>query len=176
MARKRSLPEARAVAGSDVAGAPFSPGVRVDVLRLSHAAGLQLPAYQTPQAAGLDLLAAVGEHAPLHLARGGRVLVPTGLAIAVPAGYEAQVRPRSGLALKHGVTVLNSPGTIDADYRGEVQVILVNLGEADFVVRRGERIAQLVIAPVVRADLVEVATLDTTERGAGGFGSTGHKT
>jgi dUTP pyrophosphatase len=155
-----------------------SPGavVRVRFVRLPHGVGLPLPAYQTAQAAGLDLLAAVGEHAPLHLARNGRVLVPTGLAIALPNGFEAQVRPRSGLALKHGITVFNSPGTIDADYRGEVAVILVNLGEADFVVRRGERIAQLVIAPVVQGSLVEVAALDETQRGAGGFGSTGRST
>ena len=132
-----------------------------------------MPAYQTAQAAGLDLVAAVGEHAPVHLAKGARVLIPTGLAIALPPGFEAQVRPRSGLALKHGVTVLNSPGTIDADYRGEVQVILVNLGDEAFVVRRGERIAQLVFAPVLHAALVEVGSLDATERGAGGFGSTG---
>ena len=150
-------------------------GVRVRVVRLPNGAGLPLPAYQTAQAAGLDLLAAVGEHAPVHLARGARVLIPTGLSIALPPGFEAQVRPRSGLALKHGITVLNSPGTIDADYRGEVAVILINLGEADFVVRRGERIAQLVIAPVVQVALTEVEMLDETARHAGGFGSTGRK-
>lgn len=147
------------------------PAIRV--MHLPHGAGLPLPTYQTAAAAGLDLLAAVGEATPLLLARGARMLVPTGLAIALPAGFEAQVRPRSGLALKHGVTVLNSPGTIDADYRGEVGVMLINHGEADFVVRRGDRIAQLVIAPVVRVVLVEVALLDETTRGADGFGSTG---
>ena len=148
---------------------------QVCVVRLSHGQGLPLPAYQTSQAAGLDLLAAVGEHAPVYLARGARALIPTGLSIALPPGFEAQVRPRSGLALKHGITVLNSPGTIDADYRGEVAVILINLGDADFVVRRGERIAQLVVAPVVQGALTEVAVLDETLRGAGGFGSTGRK-
>lgn len=146
---------------------------RVRVMRLPHARGLALPAYQTAQAAGLDLVAAVGEYEPLSLRVGQRVLVKTGLAIALPPGFEAQVRPRSGLALKHGITVLNSPGTIDADYRGELQVILVNLGQADFEVRRGDRIAQLVIAPVVQAALVEVEALDETLRGADGFGSTG---
>lgn len=149
--------------------------VTVRMMRLPHAAGLALPEYQTPLAAGLDLVAAVGEFAPLALAKGERVLVPTGLALALPPGFEAQVRPRSGLALRHGITVLNSPGTIDADYRGEVQVILINHGPADFVVRRGERIAQLVVAPVVQAVLVEVEALDDTLRGAGGFGSTGRK-
>lgn len=149
--------------------------VSVRVMRLAHGKGLDLPAYQTVQAAGLDLVAAVGEFAPVSLRKGERVLVPTGLAIALPPGFEAQVRPRSGLALKHGITVLNSPGTIDADYRGELQVILVNLGQADFEIRRGERIAQLVIAPVVQADLVEVDGLDDTARGASGFGSTGRK-
>ena len=154
-------------------GTKAGHGVQVKVLRLPHAQGLALPVYQTPDAAGLDLLAAVGEHAPVHLASGARVLIPTGLAIALPPGFEAQVRPRSGLALKHGVTVLNSPGTIDADYRGEVSVILINHGSDDFVVRRGERIAQLVIAPVVRTSLIDVVALDETNRGAGGFGSTG---
>jgi dUTP pyrophosphatase len=147
--------------------------VSVRVVRLPHGAGLPMPAYQTSQAAGLDLLAAVGEHAPVHLGIGQCVLIPTGLAIALPPGFEAQVRPRSGLALKHGVTVLNSPGTIDADYRGEIQVILINHGDADYVVRRGERIAQMVVAPVVQATLMEVAELDGTARGTGGFGSTG---
>lgn len=129
------------------------------------------PAYQTPGAAGLDLAAAVADDvviAPL-----ARALVPTGLSVAIPAGYEAQVRPRSGLALKHGVTVLNSPGTIDSDYRGEIKVLLVNLGDAPFVVRRGERVAQLVVAPVVQAALAFVEELDETARGAGGYGSTG---
>lgn len=145
--------------------------VDVAVLRLPHAEGLPLPAYQSDGAAGLDLLAAV--EAPLTLPPLGRALVPTGLALALPQGYEAQVRPRSGLAAKHGVTVLNSPGTVDADYRGEVKVILVNLSDTPFAIARGERIAQMVIAPVTRARLVEATELDGTARGAGGFGSTG---
>jgi len=145
----------------------------VPILRLPHGEGLPLPAYETAQAAGMDLRAAVPDDAPLTLRPGDRHPVPTGLAFALPAGFEGQVRPRSGLAAKHGVTCLNSPGTVDADYRGEVKVILVNLGEEDFVVRRGERIAQLVIAPVVQAAWSEVASLDDTARGAGGFGSTG---
>ena len=154
-------------------GTKTGHSVQVQVLRLPHANGLALPGYQTADAAGLDLLAAVGEHAPVHLAVGARVLIPTGLAIALPPGFEAQVRPRSGWALKHGVTVLNSPGTIDADYRGEVSVILINHGSNDVVVRRGERIAQLVIAPVVQANLIDVAVLDESNRGSSGFGSTG---
>ncbi|MCP3474426.1 dUTP diphosphatase [Bradyrhizobium sp. CCGUVB1N3] len=151
----------------------MSTKVTVELQRLGHAEGLPLPAYQTAEAAGLDLMAAVPESEPLTLAPGKHALVPTGLAIALPAGYEAQVRPRSGLAAKHGVTVLNSPGTIDADYRGEIKVILINHGDTAFVIKRGERIAQMVIAPVVQASLVPVATLSTTNRGAGGFGSTG---
>lgn len=147
--------------------------MRVDVERLPHGEDLPLPSYQSEQAAGLDLLAAVPWDAPLTLLPGSRTLVPTGLKIALPEGYEAQVRPRSGLALKSGITVLNTPGTIDADYRGEVGVVLVNLGGAPFEVRRGERIAQLVVAPVIQAQLVEVASLDETARGEGGFGSTG---
>lgn len=150
-----------------------SRAVRIEVLRLPHAAGLELPAYHSSGAAGLDLVAAVDPYGPIHLACGKRVLVPTGLVVAIPPGFEAQVRPRSGLALKHGVTVLNSPGTIDSDYRGELKVLLVNLGDENFVISRGERIAQLVIAPVVAASLVEVEALDATSRGAGGFGSTG---
>jgi len=146
---------------------------RLRVTRLPHAEGLPLPAYQSAAAAGLDLVAALPEAQPLTLAPGARALVPTGLALALPAGFEAQVRPRSGLAARHGVTVLNSPGTIDADYRGEVQVILINLGEAPFTVRRGDRIAQLVVAPVSRVRLVETASLAATARGAGGLGSTG---
>lgn len=130
-----------------------------------------LPAYQSADAAGLDLHAAV--EAPLTLAPGARALVPTGIAMAIPRGFEGQVRPRSGLALRHGVTVLNSPGTIDADYRGEVKVLLVNLGQEPFVVQAGDRIAQLVIAKVERAELVVVSELDATDRGAGGYGSTG---
>ncbi len=147
--------------------------IEVRVVRLSHAAGLPLPEYQSAQAAGLDLLAAVPADAPVELARGARAIIPTGVAIALPAGHEGQVRPRSGLAARHGVTVLNSPGTIDADYRGELQVILVNLGVEPFVVRRGMRIAQLIVAPVERAEIVEVASLDATGRASGGFGSTG---
>ncbi|WP_448028519.1 dUTP diphosphatase [Bradyrhizobium liaoningense] len=151
----------------------MSTKVTVELQRLAHADGLPLPAYQTAEAAGLDLMAAVPDNEPMTLAPGQYALVPTGLAIALPAGHEAQVRPRSGLAAKHGVTVLNSPGTIDADYRGEIKVILINHGAAPFVVERGERIAQMVIAPVVQAALVPVATLSATDRGAGGFGSTG---
>ena len=147
--------------------------IRVNLRQLPHAEGLALPYYQTAHAAGLDLLAAVPESAPLTLAPGKHALVPTGLAIALPEGFEAQVRPRSGLAAKHGVTVLNSPGTIDADYRGEIQVILINHGTETFTIRRGERIAQMVIAPVVQATLVPVASLSETDRGSGGFGSTG---
>ncbi|WP_269584820.1 dUTP diphosphatase [Roseibium sp. Sym1] len=147
--------------------------VTLEFKRLDHGRDLPLPAYQSELAAGLDLLAAV--EAPMSLAPGERALVPTGLAMALPAGYEAQVRPRSGLAAKHGVTVLNTPGTIDADYRGEVKVILINLGVAPFEIARGERIAQMVIAPVLQARITEVETLSDTERGAGGFGSTGRK-
>ena len=148
--------------------------VTVAVARLPHGADLPLPAYATAGAAGLDLLAAV--ETDLTLAPGGRAAVPTGLALALPEGWEAQVRPRSGLALKHGVTVLNSPGTVDADYRGEVKVILANLGDAPFVIKRGERIAQLVVAPVAQLTWAEVPDADhlpATARGAGGFGSTG---
>jgi dUTP diphosphatase len=147
--------------------------VDVRIVRLPHAAGLPLPEYQSAQAAGLDLLAAVPADAPLTLAPGARTMVPAGIAIALPPGTEAQVRPRSGLAARHGVTVLNTPGTIDADYRGEIQVILINLGSEPFAVTRGMRIAQLVIAPVQRARLTEVDSLDDTSRGSGGFGSTG---
>ncbi|MBR0812214.1 dUTP diphosphatase [Bradyrhizobium diazoefficiens] len=151
----------------------MSTKVTVELQRLAHADGLPLPAYQTVEAAGLDLMAAVPDNEPVTLAPGQYALVPTGLAIALPAGHEAQVRPRSGLAAKHGVTVLNAPGTIDADYRGEIKVILINHGQAAFVIKRGERIAQMVIAPVVQAALVPVTTLSATDRGAGGFGSTG---
>jgi dUTP pyrophosphatase len=146
---------------------------QIPILRLPHAEGLPLPAYETAQAAGMDLRAAVPEDQPMVLAPGARGAAPTGLAIALPAGFEAQVRPRSGLALKAGVTCLNSPGTVDADYRGELKVILINLGQEDFVIRRGDRIAQLVVAPVVQAGWTEVESLDETARGAGGFGSTG---
>ncbi|MDB5655648.1 MAG: dut [Tardiphaga sp.] len=145
----------------------------IDVQQLPHGVGLALPAYQTAHAAGLDLLAAVPDNAPLTLEPGKHALVPTALTIALPPGYEAQVRPRSGLAAKHGVTVLNAPGTIDADYRGEIGVLLINHGAAAFTIKRGERIAQMVIAAVVRAELVTVAALSETDRGAGGFGSTG---
>lgn len=145
--------------------------IEVALLRLPHAKDLPLPAYQSEDAAGLDLLAAVEE--PMTLQPLGRALVPTGLALALPSGYEAQVRPRSGLAAKHGVTVLNSPGTIDADYRGEVKVILVNLSDTPFTINRGERIAQMVVASVSRARLIETEALDATVRGSGGFGSTG---
>ena len=145
----------------------------VPITRLPHAQGLPLPAYETALAAGMDLRAAVPDDEPLTLRPGSRFPVPTGLAFALPPGFEGQVRPRSGLAFKHGVTCLNSPGTIDADYRGEVKVILINHGEEDFVIRRGDRIGQLVIAPVVRAVWAEADSLDETVRGAGGFGSTG---
>lgn len=145
----------------------------VRVERLPHAEGLPLPAYETDGAAGMDLRAAVAGDQPLTLAPGARALVPTGLRIALEPGFEAQVRPRSGLALKHGITCLNSPGTIDGDYRGEVGVILANLGSEPFVIRRGERIAQMVIAPYSRAQWIEADSLDETVRGAGGFGSTG---
>jgi dUTP pyrophosphatase len=147
--------------------------IQVNIRQLPHAEGLPLPTYQTAHAAGLDLLAAVPENAPLALAPGKHAMVPTGLAIALPEGFEAQVRPRSGLAAKHAVTVLNSPGTIDADYRGEIQVILINHGAEPFTIHRGERIAQMVIAPVVQAALVPTASLNETDRGSGGFGSTG---
>jgi dUTP pyrophosphatase len=150
-----------------------SATVKVEIRQLPHAEGLALPAYQSAHAAGLDLLAAVPQDSPLTLAPGRHALVPTGLSIALPSGYEAQVRPRSGLAAKHGVTVLNAPGTVDADYRGEIGVLLINHGDAPFAIRRGERIAQMVIASVTRAELVPAASLSSTERGSGGFGSTG---
>ena len=147
--------------------------IEVRVQRLPHGDGLPLPSYQSTHAAGLDLIAAVVADRPLTLAPGARALVPTGIALALPPGTEAQVRPRSGLAVKHGLTVLNAPGTIDADYRGEVQVLLVNLGNEAVAVTRGMRIAQMVIATVARAELREVDFLDPTPRGGGGFGSTG---
>jgi dUTP pyrophosphatase len=146
-----------------------SPEIEIALQRLDHGRGLPLPSYATPGAAGLDVVAAED----LILAPGARQAVATGFAVAIPAGYEVQVRPRSGLALKHGITCLNTPGTIDSDYRGEVKVILANLGGEPFEVRRGERIAQLVPAPVQRAAFREVDDLDPTGRGAGGFGSTG---
>jgi dUTP pyrophosphatase len=147
--------------------------VKIQVAPLPHFQGLTLPAYETADAAGMDLRAAVADSEPVTLAPGHRAMIPTGLTIALPSGYEAQVRPRSGLAAKHGITCLNSPGTIDADYRGEVKVILINLGQEAFVIKRGERIAQMIIAPVTRAELKVVAELDETKRGVGGFGSTG---
>ena len=150
-------------------GSPPPPVVRV--LRLPHAEGLPLPAYQTPGSAGLDLRAAVSGE--MVLAPGARQAVPTGLKLAIPPGYEGQVRARSGLALRDGLMVLNGPGTVDSDYRGEVQVILANLGEQPARIARGERIAQLVIAPVVQAVLEEAQALDDTQRGQGGFGHTG---
>lgn len=144
---------------------------RVAITRLAHARDLPLPYYATDQSAGMDLTAAVPSD--MEIAPGGRALIPTGFAAALPAGYEAQVRPRSGLALKHGITVLNSPGTVDADYRGEISVILANMGEAPFTVSRGMRIAQLVIAPVTQVSWDEVAELPESERGTSGYGSTG---
>ena len=140
---------------------------------LPHGEGLPEPAYRSRQAAGLDLPAALAEHNPLTLSPGERALVPTGIALELPEDFEAQVRPRSGLAHKHGVTVLNSPGTIDADYRGEIQVVLINLGNEPVIIRRGDRIAQLVIAPVSMVNLERAKSLATTVRGKGGFGSTG---
>lgn len=161
--------------GRSVATSKTPGSVLLRIAQLPHAEGLALPQYQTAGAAGFDLVAAVPMGKPLRLKAGTHALVPTGLVFELPDGYEAQVRPRSGLALKHGVTVLNSPGTIDSDYRGEVGVILVNHGEKAFVIERGERIAQVVIAPVARAGLVNVTVegLQATARGAGGFGSTG---
>jgi dUTP pyrophosphatase len=151
----------------------MSGAIKVDVRQLPHAEGLALPAYQSSQAAGLDLLAAVPEQTPLVLAAGQHAMVPTGLVIALPEGFEAQVRPRSGLAARHGVTVLNSPGTVDADYRGEINVLLVNLGREAFTIRRGERIAQMIVAPVTRVELARADSLPATTRGSSGFGSTG---
>lgn len=143
------------------------------ILRLPHAADLPLPAYQTERAAGLDLVAAVPASAPVTIAPGERMMIPTGVAIALPPGHEGQIRPRSGIALRYGVTVLNSPGTIDADYRGEIQVILVNLGTEPFEITRGTRIAQMIITPIIHVKIVEAGRLDATGREGGGFGSTG---
>ena len=148
-----------------------SPKVRL--LRLPHGADLALPAYETELAAGADVRAAIPADAPLTLRPGERFMVPTGLAMALPPGWEAQMRPRSGLAAKFGISCVNAPGTIDADYRGELKVILINHGAEDFVISRGDRIGQMVIAPVWQADFVEAESLDKTERGTGGFGSTG---
>jgi len=147
--------------------------IQVHLMRLPHGMDLPLPAYQSAHAAGVDLLAAVPADTPVIIASGERAMIPTGIAIALPVGVEGQVRPRSGLAIRHGITVLNSPGTIDADYRGEIQVILVNHGNYSFTVERGARIAQLVFAATLQAMICEVASLDETQRGAGGFGSTG---
>lgn len=147
--------------------------MEIKIKRLSHAAGLPLPAYQSAGAAGLDLVAALPVEVPLSLPPGGRALIPTGLVMEIAAGYEAQVRPRSGLALNHGVTVLNAPGTIDSDYRGEVGVILINHGESPFEITRGARIAQLVVAPAPQASLILAEDVTATPRGEGGFGSTG---
>lgn len=143
------------------------------ILRLAHAEGLPLPAYETGGAAGMDLRAAIAEDRAIVLLPGRRILVPTGFVFEIPAGYEGQVRPRSGLALRNGITCLNTPGTIDSDYRGEVSVILVNLGENDFVIERGMRVAQLVISPVARVTLAEAGSVSATGRAGGGFGSTG---
>jgi dUTP pyrophosphatase len=151
----------------------LSKSIKIEIRRLPHGEGLALPAYQSALAAGLDLVAAVPEEKPVMLAPGTYALIPTGLTIALPEGFEAQIRPRSGLAAKHGVTVLNAPGTVDADYRGEIGVLLINHGDTPFLVKRGERIAQMVIAAVVRAELTRVTSLCATERGGGGFGSTG---
>jgi dUTP pyrophosphatase len=148
--------------------------IELRILRLPHGVDLPLPSYQSEHAAGLDLMAAVPADAPVAIAPGARAMIPTGIAVALPPGSEGQVRPRSGLAAKHGVSVLNSPGTIDADYRGELQVILVNFGADSFVVTRGMRIAQFVIAPVLHAVVTEATQLDETSRGVKGFGSTGH--
>ncbi|MCF1462250.1 dUTP diphosphatase [Agrobacterium vitis] len=146
---------------------------RLHLKRLSHGEGLELPAYETAGAAGMDLRAAVTEAEPLTLAPGKRALVPTGLIMEIPQGFEAQIRPRSGLAFKNGITCLNTPGTIDSDYRGEVKVLLINLGDEDFTITRGMRIAQIVIAPVTQAQVIEVTETSDTVRGTGGFGSTG---
>jgi dUTP pyrophosphatase len=148
--------------------------IEVHILRLPHAEGLPLPSYQSAAAAGMDLLAAIASNTQLVLEPRARDVVPTGLVLELPTGFEGQVRPRSGLAMKHGVTVLNAPGTIDADYRGEVKVLLVNLGSEPFVIERGMRIAQLVVAPVTRVELQEKKSLENSARGTGGFGSTGH--
>lgn len=145
--------------------------ITINVKQLPHAEGLALPAYQSAGAAGMDVMAALAE--PVYLAPGARAAIPTGLSISVPAGYEAQIRPRSGLAFRHGLTVVNAPGTIDSDYRGEIKILLINLGAETIEISHGMRIAQMVIAPVVQASLQEVDSLSDTDRGAGGFGSTG---
>jgi dUTP pyrophosphatase len=147
--------------------------VPVSVCPLAHFEGLSLPSYETSGSAGMDVRAAVPDSDPIVLMPGARAMVPTGLSVAIPEGYEIQVRPRSGLAAMHGLTCLNTPGTIDSDYRGEIKVILINLGDSPFTIARGERIAQLVLAPVTQLGWKEVDSLDETSRGAGGFGSTG---
>ena len=151
----------------------MSPVPTVRLTWLPHGEGLDLPAYETAQAAGMDIRAAVPADDPVVLEAGARALIETGFAMALPPGFEAQIRPRSGLAIKHGITCLNTPGTIDADYRGEIKVILINLGHDRFTINRGDRIAQMVVAPVVQATIMQVDVLDDTGRGAGGFGSTG---
>ncbi|MGI9514913.1 MAG: dUTP diphosphatase [Anderseniella sp.] len=151
----------------------MSPVPTVQLAWLPHGEGLALPAYETALAAGMDIRAAVPADSPFVLKAGARALIETGFALALPPGFEAQIRPRSGLAARHGITCLNTPGTIDADYRGEIKVILINHGDEPFTIHRGERIAQMVIAPVVQAEILQVAALDDTARGAGGFGSTG---
>lgn len=145
----------------------------VTVVRLPHSDRLELPAYETADAAGMDLRAAVADNEPVTLAPGARALIPTGFIMEIPSGFEGQIRPRSGLALKHGITCLNTPGTIDADYRGEIMVLLINHGEMPFVIERSMRIAQIVFAPVTQVDVVEATLASDTVRGAGGFGSTG---
>lgn len=151
----------------------MSLGIPLPFVPLAHFEGLELPRYETSGSAGMDVRAAVPEDEPITLAPGERILVPTGLTFAIPHGYEMQVRPRSGLAFKHGITCLNTPGTIDSDYRGELKVLLINLGTEAFMIERGERVAQLLIAPVIQGIWQPVSTLPETERGAGGFGSTG---
>jgi dUTP pyrophosphatase len=147
--------------------------ITAQLMQLPHGQDLPLPSYETSEAAGMDLRAAVPEDAPLTLKPGARELVPTGFAMAIPPGFEAQIRPRSGLALKHGLSLVNAPGTIDSDYRGEIKIILINQGDEDFEISRGMRIAQMVIAPVLQVAIEPVTSLDDTARGAGGFGSTG---
>ena len=148
---------------------------QVKIRRLDHAKDMDLPAYETANSAGMDLCAALEASHPLTLKAGERALIPTGLSIALPSQYEAQIRPRSGLALKHGISLVNSPGTIDADYRGEIKIIIINHSHEDFIIERGMRIAQMVVAPVEQITWLECESLDETERGAGGFGSTGIK-
>lgn len=147
--------------------------ITAQLMQLPHGKDLPLPSYETAEAAGMDLRAAVPEDAPLTLSPGARELVPTGFAMAIPPGFEAQIRPRSGLALKHGIGLVNAPGTVDSDYRGEIKIILINLGHEDFKISRGMRIAQMIIAPVFQVAIEPVKSLDDTARGAGGFGSTG---